>query len=68
MTQRNVKVLEHLLNELVSEEMMGVENRDKLAKALKKLSHAISTRNMKGVEKAVGEISKTLLIIKSSQP
>lgn len=53
--------LRHLLNRLVSEGKLGSEDRDKLKKALEELSRAIDTRNIKGVEKAVGKISAVLL-------
>jgi hypothetical protein len=49
------------IDNLLRNERFGSENRDKIAKALKKLSHALDIKNIKKARKAIDELSKELL-------
>lgn len=64
MQQKKLRPVVQLINQLASEGKLGHRERDQIAKAMKDLSHALSTRNIKKVEKAIEKICKILLIIK----
>ncbi|EKE12649.1 MAG: hypothetical protein ACD_13C00146G0008 [uncultured bacterium] len=52
-----------LIDELAKDEDLKPGKKDILKRALKELFHALDTKNIKGVRKAIDQLSKELLIV-----